>query len=73
MSLFKVTVNGRAHIVDAATKAAAKAYGAKKLEVEVVPATTADLQGLDLAEIPTVLPRGKEKAEGEATGEAAAE
>lgn len=65
--LFAVTVNGQKHIVDAATKASAKSYGASKLEVTVEAATPADLQGLDTAAIPVVRPTPKApKVEGEA-------
>lgn len=57
--LFKVTVNGRVHIVEAPSKSTAGAWGNNQLEVEVEVATAADLKGLDLDEIPTALKGGK--------------
>lgn len=68
--LFKVTVNGQSHIVDAATKASAKSYGASKLEVTVENASAADLQGIDLNAVDVVRP--KPKAEAAAPTETAA-
>jgi len=57
--LFKVTVNGRKHIVEAPSKSTAGAWGNNQLEVEVEVATAADLKGLDLEKIPTALKGGK--------------
>ncbi len=57
--LFKVTVNGQTHLVDAATKASAKSYGASKLEVTVEAAGPADFAGIDPATIEVVRPAPK--------------
>lgn len=71
--LQNVTVNGKSYVVDAATKAAAKAFGAKKLEVTVTPATKADIDAFEAAGgvIETVV--GKTKTEAGASQEQAAE
>lgn len=59
MSLFKVTVNGRVHIVEAPSKSTANAWGNNQLEVSVETAVAADLKGLDLDNIPVALAGGK--------------
>jgi hypothetical protein len=64
MSLFKVQVNGQSFIVDAETKALAKAYGKSQVSVEVGAVSAADLTGIDLAAVPVL--KKKEKAEAEA-------
>lgn len=61
MSLFKVTVNGRVHIVEAPTKSTAGAWGNNQLEVTVDKATAADLKGIDLDTVPEALVGGKTK------------
>lgn len=58
MALFKVTVNGVKHIVEAPSKSTAGAWGGKQLFVEVEKATVADLKGVDLEKVPTALPGG---------------
>lgn len=68
MSLFKVQVNGQSFIVDADSKALAKAYGKQQVSVEVGAVSAADLAGIDLAAVPVL--KKKEKAEAEG-GEAA--
>lgn len=61
-----VNVNGTKFVVDAASKAAAKAFGAKKLEVIVTDATKADIDAFEAegGVIETVV--GKTKSEGTA-------
>jgi hypothetical protein len=59
--LFKVTVNGRVHIVEAPSKSTAGAWGNNQLEVSVEVAKTADLKGFDLDNIPEALLGGKTK------------
>ena len=61
MSLFKVTVNGRVHIVEAPTKSTAGAWGNNQLEVTVEVAKTSDLKGVDLDNVPEALVGGKTK------------
>jgi hypothetical protein len=57
--LFKVTVNGETHVVEAPSKSTAGAWGNNQLRVNVEVATAADLKGLDLEKIPTALKGGK--------------
>lgn len=61
MSLFKVTVNGRVHIVEAPSKSTANAWGNNQLEVSVEVAKSADLKGIDLDTVPEALTGGKTK------------
>lgn len=68
MSLFKVTVNGQALIVDAPSKAAAKNFGKTQVKVEVSGVSKADLDNIDLSTVPVVEAKVKAPA-----AEAAAE
>lgn len=74
MALQKVLVNGQAFIVDAPSKAIAKAFGKTQVKVEVVSVETMDLIGLDLESIPKLEAKAKAApAEGEAGQTPAAE
>lgn len=59
--LYKVTVNGRVHIVEAPSKSTAGAWGNNQLEVSVEVAKTSDLKGIDLDTVPEALIGGKTK------------
>lgn len=71
--LTKVLVNGTAHIVDAPTNAAAKAWALEQLktDIQISPATASDLAGVDFSAVPVLTankrgPKGKNGQEGEA-------
>lgn len=66
MALQKVLVNGQTFIVDAPTKAIAKAFGKTQVKVEVVSVETSDLIGLDLSAIPKLEAKAKPEASTEA-------
>ena len=68
MSLLKVIVNGQTFIVDAPSKAAAKAYGKFKVDVKVESVEAADLIGLDVAAIPKIEAKAKAKPAATAEG-----
>ena len=64
MSLFKVQVNGQSFIVDAETKALAKAYGKSQVKVEVGAVSATDLAGIDLASVPVLVKKAAAPTEG---------
>lgn len=43
MALMSVTVNGQVHIVDSHSKAAARAFGAEKVEIQIGEATAGQI------------------------------
>lgn len=75
MSLLKILVNGQTIIVDAPSKAAAKAHGKSLVEVKVDTVDAADLVGVDVAKIPKIEAKAKkttEAASAEGEGQAPA-
>lgn len=71
--LFRVKVNGETHIVDAPSKATAGAWAAKQVKFEIEQAGAGDIKAHGEREIPTILPRGKEKGAEGAAAEGSAE
>ena len=56
---FAFDLNGQTHVVDAPNKPAANAYASSLMQVELRAATKADLTGLNLGDIPSVVKGGK--------------
>ncbi|WCD44188.1 hypothetical protein Lumi_049 [Xylophilus phage Lumi] len=75
MSLFKFTLNGKTHVVDAASKATVQSYATSLVDIDVQPAGAGDILGLTADDVKTILPRGQAKtaaAPAPAEGEQAA-
>lgn len=71
--LFAITIGDKTTVIDAPSKAAANAYAYSNVKVDVRIATKADLTGLDLSSIPSVLKGGKTQAEVDAEAATAAD
>jgi hypothetical protein len=61
MPLFKVTVNNEVYVVEAPSKGTARTWGKSQLRVSVEPAGPNDLRGVNLNDIPRVVPRLKNR------------
>lgn len=72
-TLFKVTVNGQSIIVDAPTKAIAKAHGKTLVKVDVAGVSASELAGLDVSTIPVLTAKSPKVAEAAEGAEGAAE
>lgn len=72
MALLKIIVNGQTIIVDAPSKAVAKAHGKSLVEVKVDSVDAADLLNVDVSAIPKLEAKAKpvKAAEGEQPGTA---